>query len=164
MSPAVALQFSFISPPYLVLFSLWLVFLLWFGPIVPEVAWKAPKLSLVIELGSEIMLGWCWWGLTLPPCLPLLHIRVLAAHLQCWLGPLFPVYDFLAPHTHGPPLLLSSGSDSACRFVRNGTWNPARVLVQPACLPNVHRIFTSLLSWGSAGKLRLPLSLLGLGC
>ena len=54
MSPEVALRFS-ILVFYLFLFSLWLVSLFWSGLVVPEVAWKAPKLSLVIELGSEII-------------------------------------------------------------------------------------------------------------
>ena len=56
MSPVVALRFSFIFS-YIVLFSLWLVFLLWYGPVVPVVAWKSPDFSLVLELGSEIILG-----------------------------------------------------------------------------------------------------------
>ena len=138
--------------------------MIWSGPVVSTVAWKTPKLSLVLDLGCEIMLGWCCWGSPLPPCIPLLHMPVLAAHPQCWLGPLFPVYDFLTPHTYGPTLLLSCGSDSTCKLVINGPWKPARFLVQPACLPTVHRIFTSLLSWGSAYNICWPLYLLGLGC
>ena len=53
---------------------------------------------------------------------------------------------------------------SACRLVRNGLWNPDSFSVQPACLTTFHRLFPSLLSWGSAGKWYWPLSLLGLGC
>ena len=41
----------------LVLFSLWLVFLILYGPVVPAVAWKSPKCSFMLELDSEIMLG-----------------------------------------------------------------------------------------------------------
>ena len=122
-------------------FSLLMVSLLWYGLVVPAVAWKAPKLSLVLELGSAIMWGWCWWGFPLPPCLPFLHMRVLAAHPQCWPGLLSLVYDFMTPHTHGLLMLLSWGSGSACRLVLNGLWKPARFLVQHACLPTVHRIF-----------------------
>ena len=146
------------------MFSLWLAFLLWSRPVVPVVTWKSPKFYPVIELGFEITLGWCWRGSTLPPCLPLLHMWVLAAHSQCWLGPLFPVYDFLTPHNHGTLLLISCGSRSAGRLVRNGHWTPTRFLVQPARLPTVHRLIPSLLSWGSANKLCGPLPLLGLGC
>ena len=53
MSPALALRFS-IPVFALLLFYLWLVFLFLYGVVVPAVAWKATKLSLVIELGSEI--------------------------------------------------------------------------------------------------------------
>ena len=66
MSTAVALWFR-ILVFFLVLFSLWLVYLFWYGLVVPAVAWKAPKLCLVLELGSEIMWGWFWWGFPLPP-------------------------------------------------------------------------------------------------
>ena len=87
------------------------------------------------------MVGWCWWGSPLPPCITLLHMRVLAAHLQCWIGPLSPVYDFLTPHTHGTPLLLSCGSGSAWRLVRNFPWKPSRFSIQPACLPPLTGFF-----------------------
>ena len=131
------------------------------GPVVPESAWKAKK-SLVLELGSEIILGWCWWGLPFTTCLQLLHMLALAAHPHCWLGHLFPVYYLLTPHTHGPPLFPSCRSDSTFRLVRNGPLKPASFLGQTACLTTVHKIFPYLLSWGSVGKLFWPLSLLGL--
>ena len=54
MSPAVALRFSILGFFDLVLFSLRLVSLFLYGLVVPAVYWKSPKLSLVIELGSEI--------------------------------------------------------------------------------------------------------------
>ena len=95
-----------------------MLFLFLYGLVVPEVAWKSPKLSLVLELVSEIMWVWCWWGSPLPPCLLLLHMRVLAAHPQCWLGILYHVYDLLTPHTHGPLLLFSFGSSIAYRLVK----------------------------------------------
>ena len=52
MSPAVALRFSILGFFDLVRFSFWMVSLLWYGLVVPAVAWKAPTLSLVLELGS----------------------------------------------------------------------------------------------------------------
>ena len=55
MSPAVALRFSILYFFDLVRFSLWMVSLFLYGIVLPEVAWKAPKLSLVLDLGSEIM-------------------------------------------------------------------------------------------------------------
>ena len=55
MSPAVALRFSVLVFFDLVRFSLWVVSLLWYGILVPAVAWKAPKFSLVLDLGSAIM-------------------------------------------------------------------------------------------------------------
>ena len=50
-------------------------------------------------------------------------------------------------------MMLYCGSDSACRIVRNCPWNPASFLVKPAVIPTVRRIFPTLLSWLSAGKL-----------
>ena len=55
MSPVLSLPFSILGFFNLVLFSLWLVYFFWYGLVVPAVAWKAPKFSLVLELGSEIM-------------------------------------------------------------------------------------------------------------
>ena len=55
MSPAVVLRFSIIVLFNIVVFSLWLVSLFWSGLVVYTVAWKVPKLYLVLELGSEIM-------------------------------------------------------------------------------------------------------------
>ena len=103
-----------------------LVYLPFTGPVKPVVALIAPKLSLVLELGSDKRLNGLWWGLPSPPCLPFLHMQVLAAHPQSLLGILFPVHDFLKPHTHGPTLLPSCVSDSACRIAKNGHWKPVR--------------------------------------
>ena len=41
----------------LVIFSLWLVYLFLYELVVSSVSWKAQKLSLVLELSSEMMLG-----------------------------------------------------------------------------------------------------------
>ena len=64
-------------------------------------------------------------------------MRVLAAHPQYLLGHLFPVYSLMTIHTHGPLILPSCGSDSACRLVINVPRKPARVLGQPVYLPTV---------------------------
>ena len=77
---------------------------------------------------------------------------------------MFIVYDFMLPYTHGPTLMPNYGSDSAYRLVINGPWNPARFFGQPAHLPTVHRLFTSLLSWWSERRLCLTIYLQGLGC
>ena len=90
-----------------------------------------------------------------------MHMRLLAEHLQSWLGILFPVYDLLTPHNHGPPRLPYCGSNSACRLVKNGPRKSARFFGQPACHPTTHRIFIFLLSWWSAGRLCWLLSVLG---
>ena len=55
MSPAVALRFRILGFLYIVLFYLWIVSLFLSELVVPAVAWKSPKLSLVLEVGSDIM-------------------------------------------------------------------------------------------------------------
>ena len=55
MSPEVSLQFSILSFFDLVRFSLWMVYFLCYELVVHAVAWKSPKFSLVLELGSAIM-------------------------------------------------------------------------------------------------------------
>ena len=53
MSPEVALRFSilFLSSDFLFVDGVFVLYVL----VVPAVAWKAPKLSIVVEVGSEIM-------------------------------------------------------------------------------------------------------------
>ena len=81
-SPTVALQFIL-----LFIFSSTglseVRFLHFLGSAMHGAARKSPELSLALELGSEIMLGLCWRGSPLPPCLPLMHMQVLVAHPQC---------------------------------------------------------------------------------
>ena len=124
-----------------------LVYLPLTGPVIPVTDLGAPTLSLALGWCSETGLNWCWLDSQLPPCIPLMHILVLAVHPQSLLWLLFPLHDFLKPHTHGPLLLPSCRYDSACRLAKNGPWKPTRFVVQLACLPTVHRIFPFLLSW-----------------
>ena len=55
MSLSIALQFSILCFFNLVLFSFWLVSLFLSGLVMPVFAWKSPKNSLVLELGSDII-------------------------------------------------------------------------------------------------------------
>ena len=97
-----------------------LVYLLFIGPVNTLFSRRAPALSVVIELGYETGLNLFWRSLPLHSCLTLMNMRVLAVHSQSLLVILFPLHYFLKPHTQGPPLLPSCGSDSACKHEKNG--------------------------------------------
>ena len=126
-------------------------------PVLSSDAWRAPKLPLVLGWGSGRVLYWCLWGFPLPPCLPLLYLKVLAVHPQSSPVRLFHVHGFLKQHIHGHRLLLFCGSGSGFMLAQSDPWRTISSFGQPAYLPTAHSIFPLPQFWGSVSRQYWPL-------